>query len=150
MIEIGADANNHGGSDGRTIGEILQAADRRADSVPTLLHTPTNIVLGPGTAHMKKLPAPLDLTGAILSIERGVPMPPAKIFKEGSAWLPLLKQMQVGDSVFFADATLTQLGYARSIAKKHDFKISIRAVTGGVRLWRVAAPGENENDGLGE
>lgn len=141
MIEIGSETKQS------TIGEMLVDLGMVEAKPPIARPTSaTNIPLGPGRAFMKTLPAALDLDAVV--IEKGVEMPAAKTFQSSSAWLPLLKKMQVGDSVFFADASLTQMGYARTIAKKHDFKISIRAVTGGVRLWRVAAPGENESDGL--
>jgi hypothetical protein len=135
MIEI---------SDKRTIGEIL------ADTSKSMAQPVGAIVLGPAVAHLQPPEMALDLSK--VQVEKGVPLPPAKTFrKAGSAWLPLLKSMSPGDSVFFAGAKLTQLGYARIIAKKHDFHISLRPRTengvAGVRLWLTDLTGTD--DGLG-
>lgn len=126
--------------EGRTIGEIM-AGKHTGPSIATA----TPIVLGRGTAYMQTSAATLDLDAAVQNIERGVPLPPSKIPQKGSKWLPLLKSMVAGDSVFFAGAKIEQMGYARTVAKKHDFTISIRAVTGGVRLWLI----DPTDDGLG-
>jgi hypothetical protein len=139
MIEIG---------DKRTIGEIMAGTENISDpnnGMPARTKFPVMpIVLGPGTVHMQPPAMTLDLTKAV--VEKGVPLPPAKVFqRKGSSWLPLLKSMAPGDSVFFASASLPQLGYARIVAKKHDFHISIRVVAGGVRLWLV----DPTDDGLG-
>lgn len=71
----------------------------------------------------------------MLTIEKGVPVPPASSVLGLTATCRLMER---GDSVFIPDRKPGQLGRAVApLRKKEGFRYIARAVEGGARLWCV-------------
>lgn len=151
------------GNEQKTIGEILAENGMDKNGLPLAeikldVDSPYGLPVTPAAAP-KAVIDPANVT-----IDRGIELPERKHFKKGSSWLPLLNKMAIGDSVFFAGATLVQLGYVRTLAAKNKTPVSMRARENGVRMWRVPAdkplatypvlatltvPSFTDDDGLG-
>jgi hypothetical protein len=72
----------------------------------------------------------------VIKIESGIPMPEST----GAGRTPKYpwKEMSVGDSFFDGTAAKTTLASAAYKASRiYGMKYSIRAVDGGVRVWRI-------------
>jgi hypothetical protein len=75
-----------------------------------------------------------------LQIEHGIPIPTATVRQGGN--VTLLKQMSVGDSIYFEPKIAKKATRFYRVAKKLGYKIVIRRdEQGGMRLWRVTGEG---------
>ena len=68
----------------------------------------------------------------MIEIEKGIPVP-ARGRKEKYPW----SRLEVEDSFFVAGAKTKRFAAADGARKKYGFKITIRTVDGGIRVWRV-------------
>ena len=67
-------------------------------------------------------------------IDKGIPVPQQNYGKNRE----LLKQLEVGDSIYFAQDNQRILNGYYNVAKRLGIKISIRKQSeGGCRLWRL-------------
>ena len=67
-------------------------------------------------------------------IDKGIPIPQQNYGKNRE----LLKQLEVGDSIYFAQDNQRILNGYYNVAKRLSIKISIRKQSeGGCRLWRL-------------
>lgn len=65
-------------------------------------------------------------------IEHDIPIPPKT--RELYGW----RNMEVGDSKFFADRFVWDVNVmVWRAAKHHGFKFTLRKLKGGVRVWRI-------------
>jgi hypothetical protein len=82
-----------------------------------------------------------------IKVEKGIPIPYVRAYKGSSITFPW-KYMSVGDSFFVPMEHLPiDVGSYRVAAHKYkhrypelidkDFKITVRRVEGGVRVWRI-------------
>ena len=71
----------------------------------------------------------------MIKIEKGVPLP-----KEKKASAYPVREMEIGDSFFIAGASIQgkEQAACRQMAGNRGFKLTIRTVEGGLRVWRVA------------
>ena len=71
-----------------------------------------------------------------IKIDKGVPI--SRLQRSGRRGIYPWQDMEVGDSFFAPDQTVTQMaGAASSNHKSTGRKYSCRTVDGGVRVWRV-------------
>lgn len=74
-----------------------------------------------------------------MHIEKNVPIPVSARRQKNTY---LFDEMDVGDSVFYADEPKghqsAPAAYARVYSQRHDQKFIARAENGGVRVWRVS------------
>jgi hypothetical protein len=67
-------------------------------------------------------------------IDKGIPVPTNNYGKNRE----LLKQLEVGDSIYFAEDNQSILSCYYNVAKRLGIKITIRRQPeGGCRLWRL-------------
>jgi len=70
-----------------------------------------------------------------MKIEKGIPIP--SIQAEGLT--VLLKQMEIGDSIFVPGKTTTGISSTlANVRAKNNFRFTSRTVDGGIRVWRTA------------
>ena len=69
-------------------------------------------------------------------IEKGIPMTKPRAIRERK--YPI-REMKVGDSFLIPEKDLiqSQSQSVRTIASENGYKVAVRKVDGGVRVWRV-------------
>jgi hypothetical protein len=88
-----------------------------------------------------------------LTIETGRHPPDVGLRVSQSKWLPLLRKMHPGESVFVEDTTPNKLGYVRRLAKSIEVEVLLEPEGSGVRIFVMgpdapAQNGEVDEDGL--
>lgn len=73
-----------------------------------------------------------------MQIEKGIPIPDAKP-RQPRGVSALVRQMEVGDSIFYPNRTSVQMGAIMAAWKRFvpTYKFTARNVEGGVRVWRI-------------
>jgi hypothetical protein len=93
----------------------------------------------PATVHtlkVSKRAAPFRIDLALVEIEKNVPMWPRR---SGMNWTPVFDRLDVGDSFVLPVEAKSAVGSAASrYTKTTGKKLIRRAVTDGLRVWRVA------------
>ena len=87
----------------------------------------------------KKPKVVLSASGVKYTVEKGIPIPPRTRPPGGGrkSIYPFLL-LEVGDSVFVACDKHKQVrACAYNAGKIHGRKFAVRAVSGGVRVWRI-------------
>lgn len=78
----------------------------------------------------------LKMKGVAMNIDQDVPVP--KVRKSGKR-IKMLEAMAVGDSLVLKDLTAHQVrGLFQYAVKKTGYKIIVREIDEGARLWRIA------------
>lgn len=107
-----------------------RAAPKAADDVRS--------VAAPSTAPTpsKRPPsAPFRMDVGAVQIDKGVPMPSARVSMD---WTPLLARLEVGDSFLLPDGAKSSIGTAMKAFKDATGKaLASRKVDGGIRVWRT-------------
>lgn len=72
-----------------------------------------------------------------MKIEKGIPIPPATRGGRGGGGSvsPIIKQMKVGDSIFFKGKKSTGFSWVRR--RHRPMVFTVRAMNGGTRMWRI-------------
>jgi hypothetical protein len=95
----------------------------------------------------RRAPRRAQVDPSTLKIETDIQIPIQQRRGRVSAWVPVLQQMEVGDSLNIPGTTANKIGYVRLIAKKLGLTVVVRGSEDGARLWRVG-PDNFTNDGL--
>lgn len=78
---------------------------------------------------------------SLFIVEKNIKMPAAKVKRRKRSEKYPWSKMQVGDSFFVPNKTTSAMSAAATLAAKRNrpgMKFSVRALTDGVRVWRVA------------
>lgn len=70
-----------------------------------------------------------------LKVDKGIPIPP-KI--RSGLYMPTFRKMKVGDSVFLKSKK--EVGSVYGTVHKYGFKVAIRKVNNGYRMWVLELP----------
>ncbi|HXU04374.1 MAG TPA: hypothetical protein VN903_25610 [Polyangia bacterium] len=73
----------------------------------------------------------------MITIDKGIPLPPKGKPGRPARTSPFAK-MEIGDSMFFNGADISQSGKWSGAQRRYGIRLTARTVEGGVRVWRIA------------